>query len=140
MTFFGSSIRQYCSNHYRHKGQCALTSDTIPKPRTFTCQDQALIFARELFFATIVNGLSVLKLVQILNGDLNFLVAVLQHLQTLCLVRISRISKLGQVFEVRAYYHHDNSQVIKVYYLCYSSWYYYRKSCFRTNGNHAMIS
>ena len=51
-------------------GQCALSSDTLSKVRTFTCQ--ILILNGKNNFAKIVNGLLVLKLLLLSNGDLIF--------------------------------------------------------------------
>ena len=62
----------------------ALSSDTLPKVRTFDCQIRILIFARKkTYFAIFVNGLLVIKLFQLSNGDFTFFVAYQQRLQTL---------------------------------------------------------
>ena len=46
-------------------------------------------------FATFVNRLSGLKLFQLSNVDFTFFVTYLQHLQTQCLVHISRVPNKG---------------------------------------------
>ena len=65
-------------------------------------------------FATILNELSVLKLFQLLNGDLLFS----QHAYSTYKVRKPRMTKLGQSVEVRA--HYPSAQIIHLYIILYS--------------------
>ena len=72
-----------------------MTLDYFTDPLHEGVEEHSLIFVWEEY-QTIVNELSVLKL-------LLFFVACVQHLQTLCLVRNSRIPNLGHVSELRTF-------------------------------------
>ena len=59
------------------------SSDILSKVRTVNCQVRIINFARKFCFAKSVDGLLVLKLVQLSSGNI-VLVTCLQQLQTLC--------------------------------------------------------
>ena len=71
-----------------------LSTDTLPKVRTFTYKFLILIFGREFFFSNNFEKSANFEIV--LNGD--FFVACLKHLQTLYVVRNSIIPNFGQGF------------------------------------------
>ena len=77
-------------------GVLGLKSDTLSEIRTFTCLCEILVFNRKNSSVIIFNRLMALQLCQLQNGDLAFIAACLQQLQTLCLMRDYRISNLRQ--------------------------------------------
>ena len=76
------------------EGQCALISDTLP----FFLHLHKFVQSKDSF-AISVNVLSVLKLLQLSNGDLLFS----QHVYSIYTVRKPRMTKLGNCVEVRAH-------------------------------------
>ena len=76
-----------------------VTSDTMPKPMTFTCQ----VYGKNNF-STIVNKLQLWNCFSFRMWICLFFVTCLQHFHTLCLEHSFRISKLGHMSEVRSFY------------------------------------